>query len=304
MDLVTDLPESRRDTTPSWCSSTASRNGSTSHPPPRRSQQKARPNSTSTQFSATTACPSSSYRPGPTVHIRILEGAMRTYRHQIQHVHSQPPRNRRTNRAGQQNHHRGTQSVRLPLPNGLGGPPVAVEFAYNDSDHAGTGYTPFYLEYGYHPANTNGIRSGHASGRPQNMPDLLQHLNNNLDQARANLAKAQDSSSRTCKPITAGAATSKWGTKSGSQPTTYTCSNPSRPGESWHPDTTDHIRSPRCLSDVGYGLDLPPAIRIHPVIHVSHLKPYRGHLRLQDGPTPTATRTRRQAEDTTRWRPC
>ena len=53
---------------------------------------------------------------------------------------------------------------------------TAIEFAYNESDHAGTGFSPFYLEYGYHPLTPTAIAAGAPSARPTNVPAVLKHL--------------------------------------------------------------------------------------------------------------------------------
>ncbi|CCC05678.1 hypothetical protein SMACR_09780 [Sordaria macrospora] len=65
---------------------------------------------------------------------------------------------------------------------------ATAEFAYNNSASSSTGLTPFYANYGYHPASHN-----HPDGAPRNpgsrlyahwMTQVHDHAQEHLDRAR------------------------------------------------------------------------------------------------------------------------
>ena len=152
---------------------------------------------------------------------------------------------------------------------------VAIEFAYNDSDHAGTGFSPFFLGNGYNPLTPSAIAAGAPTARPTNTPAFLRHMQNDIGAARAALDKANAEACRhankTRRELILAVGDHVW-------------------------LAADHIHVPQAvqarrklapsyygpytileaISDVAYRLDLPPKHRIHPVIHVSHLKPFTG----------------------------
>ena len=165
---------------------------------------------------------------------------------------------------------------------------VAIEFAYNDSDHAGTGYSPFFLGSGYNPLTPSAIVAGAPSARPTNTPAFLRHIQNDIGSAKAALEAANVDACRqankTRRELILKVGDHVW-------------------------LTADHIHVPQAVqarrklapsyygpytileavSDVAYRLDLPPKHRIHPVVHVSHLKPFAGdfdHATVRHYPAP------------------
>ena len=71
---------------------------------------------------------------------------------------------------------------------------AAVEFAYNTSQKASTGVTPFYLNYGQHPQVPAQLAASTLKAEAPNVPaayDFLERIADGLEKTRANLQKAQ-----------------------------------------------------------------------------------------------------------------
>ena len=70
---------------------------------------------------------------------------------------------------------------------------AAVEFAYNNSVHAGTGFTPFYLNYGQHPRTPASLLAPPADPAPNAAADaFISRLRTNVAAAQQNLQAAID----------------------------------------------------------------------------------------------------------------
>ena len=66
-----------------------------------------------------------------------------------------------------------------------------VEFAYNNSVHSSSGYTPFYLCYGRHPVSPVNLVS-QVESRNEAADSFLRQLEEDVAQALQNLRRAQD----------------------------------------------------------------------------------------------------------------
>lgn len=71
-----------------------------------------------------------------------------------------------------------------------------LEFAYNNSVNASTGYSPFYLNYGYHPNVPAALSNPQASTSNPTATAFAQELATHLSAARANLERAQAAQAR------------------------------------------------------------------------------------------------------------
>lgn len=149
----------------------------------------------------------------------------------------------------------------------------SVEFAYNSSVHASTGFTPFYLNYGFHPKSPLSITTPHqaaVSTKPGSA--FFQRLRDNLALATQNLqdsiAKQKSAADRHRRDIQFNV-----GDKVLLDSSDLTFRSP--------------IRSPKLqgrrvgpfsilakLSPVTYRLDLPGTMHIHNVFHSSKLTLY------------------------------
>jgi hypothetical protein len=71
---------------------------------------------------------------------------------------------------------------------------TAVEFAYNNSVQASTGYTPFYLMYGQNPETPLTLGQGEIADA--NVKDFVSRLADDLERAQTNIAAAQERQAR------------------------------------------------------------------------------------------------------------
>jgi hypothetical protein len=152
-----------------------------------------------------------------------------------------------------------------------------VEFAYNDSVHASTGQTPFFLTYGHHPATPAAIAADAPSTRPPHLPDFVTHRAAHLAQAKRSLAKAQadqtTAANRHRRDLRLPLHSYAWISADHLQPPTADGAKRKLGPKFYGP-----YRILQVLSDVTYRLDLPPHLKHHPTIHISRLKPFTGTL--------------------------
>ena len=66
-----------------------------------------------------------------------------------------------------------------------------IEFAYNNSIHSSSGFTPFYLCYGRHPVSPVNLLS-QVESKNEAVDSFLRQLEADLAQALENLNRAQD----------------------------------------------------------------------------------------------------------------
>ena len=151
-----------------------------------------------------------------------------------------------------------------------------VEFAYNDSVNASTGYTPFYLINGFHPRTpmmmlTEGERPSTGN---ESADDFIVRMQTDLVRAKRAIAAAQDKQKKNADK--------------------HRRDKIFQVGDKVYL-SADHIRVPgavdakkklgrraygpfmikRVLSPLTYELELPPTVKIHPVVHISHLREHQ-----------------------------
>lgn len=160
----------------------------------------------------------------------------------------------------------------------------SIEITINNSQQASTFQSPFYMNYGYHPTFT--LNAANAETNNSTATELVKQIQDNLDKAKSNLSKAierqkyyadqhrrdhtfqvndlvylstkhihlQNYISRKTKPLWIGP-----------------------------------YKVVKVISPVAHQLELPNTMLIHPVFHISRLKPHRPQL-LQEAPS-TSGRT-------------
>ena len=147
-----------------------------------------------------------------------------------------------------------------------------IEFAYNNSVHSSTGFTPFFLCFGRHPVNPMNMLI-QVDTKNEAADSFLRQLSEDLDQAKLNLQKAQDrqkkyaDQKRRDLDIQVGDEV-LLSTKT--LPVTVAAGGSKKLG----PLYCGPFRVIEKLT-VAYKLELPPHMHIYPVFHVSQLKLYR-----------------------------
>ncbi|KAJ9529863.1 hypothetical protein QJQ45_022262 [Haematococcus lacustris] len=150
---------------------------------------------------------------------------------------------------------------------------AAVEFAYNSSEHAGTGFTPFYLNYGQHPTTPSALMLPPPTLVPsQAAEDFVTSMRNNLTAARSALQRSIDTQKlhadqhRRHEEFEVG------------DLVLLSCANLNLQtavnSAKLQPRFVGPFKVLTKHSPVSYKLDLPSSMRILPTFHISRLRPY------------------------------
>jgi len=151
---------------------------------------------------------------------------------------------------------------------------IAAEFAYNDSVNTSTGYTPFHLKYGQHPITplTMFCKPNSDSGS-EAVKTFAARLRADLQRAREALQAAQQRqatyANRKRRDFQFRVGDKVW--LSAANLRLSLASNAKR---KLLPRFYGPFRISEVVSPVAYRLELPKTIKIHPVVHISHLKAY------------------------------
>ena len=158
-----------------------------------------------------------------------------------------------------------------------------AEFTYNNTTHASTGHTPFFANYGRHPAFDPRIPTEtqvpQAEDRITTLERTLEQLKQHLQRAKEKYKYYADQDRRPGPKFQVG--DQVW----------LLSKNVStaRPSKKLDYKRLGPFPISAKLSDRVYCLDLPPTLRIHPVFHVSLLEPYVANRfpdRIQPPPPP------------------
>ena len=147
-----------------------------------------------------------------------------------------------------------------------------VEFAYNNSVHSSTGFTPFYLCYGRHPVNPVN-RLIQVDTKNEAADSFLRQLADDLDQAKNNLQKAQDRQKRN-----ADRRRRDLEIQVGDEVLLSTKTLPVAVAAGGSKKLGPLYCGPFKVIEkmtTAYKLELPQHMQIYPVFHVSQLKLYR-----------------------------
>ena len=150
---------------------------------------------------------------------------------------------------------------------------AALEMAFNNSNHSSTGFSPFYLNSGQNPNYPIDlvtrpqliIDNPTATERLQQLFSDIEQAKQNIQTAQTNQAKYANQHRREVKFVTGDKVLlSRENIKKNIKEQTPKLS----------PCWIGPYEIKKVLSDVSYELKLPTNLKIHPVVHVSRLKPY------------------------------
>jgi hypothetical protein len=154
---------------------------------------------------------------------------------------------------------------------------AALEFVHNNSVNASTGHSPFYLNYGHHPATFLALTKPVTSVSPsaeQFIANLRDAHTAAIDAMRAAQAQQQAHANKHRRHVTFAV---------GDQVLLSTANLDLRlPGQSFKlmPRWSGPFPVTQVISDTAYKLQLPDEWlqhRMHDVFHVSLLRPYRAN---------------------------
>eukprot|EP00983_Pelagomonas_calceolata_P056842 1144805-Pelagomonas_calceolata.AAC.1 len=156
---------------------------------------------------------------------------------------------------------------------------TSVEFAYNESQQASTGYSPFFLEYGQHPYTPLSITFSPASPpQKESAEEFASRMSKVIEQAKLHLKEAQERQA-------------KYANK-GRRPHTFACGDKVLLSSKFVSNLPSSLQATgsgskftawrwgafevlEIINDVALRLKLPTTWKIHPVIHASYLNPWR-----------------------------
>ena len=147
---------------------------------------------------------------------------------------------------------------------------MLVEFAANNAVNVATGYSPFFLNLGDNPLVPSVFMHGRGvSSQIEIVQMMVDRMKTALEEAQANLTVAQ---SRAKSQVDRSRHDEKF--EVGDEVVLSTCHisvNQHLPSKLWR-RWIGPYQGAKVISPMVYGLDLPPAWRIHPAFHVSNLK--------------------------------
>ncbi len=142
-----------------------------------------------------------------------------------------------------------------------------AEFSYNNAVQDSTKYSPFYLNYGFHPnyspAIINKTNVPKAEEYLKNLNEVMKDLKKNLEQSLTTQKKYADN--HRSKPPEFKENDKVWLDSS----LVLHGGN-----KKMKPRKLGPFRIKEKISDLAYKLELPENIKIHPVVHVSSLEPF------------------------------
>ncbi|KAJ9505014.1 hypothetical protein QJQ45_028884 [Haematococcus lacustris] len=150
--------------------------------------------------------------------------------------------------------------------------PLGAVFAYNSSEHAGTGFTPFYLNYGHHPTTPSTLLLPPPTLVPSQAEDFVTSMCNNLTVACSAMQRSIDTQKlhadqhRRHEEFEVGDLVQLSCVNLNSQ----TAVNNAK----MQPRFVGPFKVLAKHSSFSYKLDLPSSMRILPTFHISRPRPY------------------------------
>ena len=145
---------------------------------------------------------------------------------------------------------------------------ASAEFTFNNRTHSSTGYSPFYLDYGRHPHTP--ISQEHASSSNPMAEEFMKRLEHSqkvaveaLERAAENMKKYADRARREEPELEIGQ--DVWLDMRNIKTT--------RPTKKLDDRRAGPFKVEKKISPVAYRITLPESWRVHPVFHISLLRP-------------------------------
>ena len=164
---------------------------------------------------------------------------------------------------------------------------LMAEFAINDSVHASHGFTPFQLSMGHHPLTPLAMLMPNQL-KPEAADEFMRRVRDDVARARDCIKKAQ-----TRQAFYANRHRRHWTFKVGDRVMLSVKHTPLVESRRGRAKLSGRFHGPysivEVISPVAYKLKLPASFRIHPVIHISFLKPY--HDGSEQFPSRSASQT-------------
>lgn len=150
---------------------------------------------------------------------------------------------------------------------------IQAEFAYNNSVNATTGYSPFFLNNGQHPHTPLSLSVPPLKTPPKSVARFLSDIREHLSRARSAILKAQEVQAKYANEKRRDVSF-KPGDRILLSSQRLKIALAENAKEKFQPRYYGPYTVLKVVTPVTYKLDLPPALKLHPVIHAKYLKEY------------------------------
>ena len=150
---------------------------------------------------------------------------------------------------------------------------VAIEFAYNNSVNATTGYTPFFLNYGQHPHTPLTLSVPPLKPPPKSVAQFLSEIRDHLSRARSAILKSQEVQAKYANEKRRDVSF-KVGDRVLLSSKKLKVPRAENAKEKFQPCYYGPYKILKIVTPVTYKLELPENVKIHPVVNSKYLREY------------------------------
>ena len=177
---------------------------------------------------------------------------------------------------------------------------AAAEYAINNSVNISTGFSPFYLNYGYSPDSVLDIITGVKEDKNQSVNDWLKQLEGDFEDAMRSLEEAQRRQKKYADQRRRHEEFNEGDNvmlSTGKGKRTFLTGPGIQPDPKFRQKFVGPFKIQRKISKTAYVLKLPNTWSAHPVFHVSRLKAWHRGSRVRTTQPATHQRAVRPSED-------